>query len=214
MSPRASLATKEASMGPDPRPDRTTSRVPYGIPGARSQPELGQSAFGTRGLAFASSLRSHRRATRALSCQLLNQLLADSMILYAQYTKYLWLVRDQTFFGLRPLLDRSATEQSELISLLVRRVQALGGVPTLPSQVGELALVSRPPKDAEEVPEMLSRLLRAHQLIIGRLRDAIRQTGSRGDNRTEDILNDALHRHRSQVSLLADYLDQDTEESA
>jgi len=136
------------------------------------------------------------------------------MVLYAHYTKYLWLVRDQTFHQFRLLFDRSASEQSELIDLLVERVRALGGVPTVPSQVQELALILRPPKGAEEVPEMLSRLLQAHHLIIGRLRDAIGETGSAGDDRTEDLLNDVLHRHESQVWLLAGHLDEDTEESA
>jgi starvation-inducible DNA-binding protein len=201
-------------MGLDQRPDTKRSPVPSGIPGARPQPELGQWGLKPKVSALAGPRRPRRRAARSSNCELLNALLADSMILYAHYTKYLWLVRDQNFYQLRFLFDRSASEQSELIDILVQRVQALRGVPTLPSQVGDLTLLSRPPKDAEEMPEMLLRLSQAHQLIIGRVRDAIRETGSNGDDRTEDLLNHVLHRHESQVRLLADYLDEATEESA
>jgi starvation-inducible DNA-binding protein len=65
---------------------------------------------------------------RVESCQLLNHILADSMILYSLYKKHHWLVRGHTFYQLHLLLDKHAEEQLELIDLLGERVQTLGGV--------------------------------------------------------------------------------------
>ena len=49
--------------------------------------------------------------TRMYSCQRLNQLLADTQILYALYKKHHWLMRGATFSQLHLLLDKHADEQ-------------------------------------------------------------------------------------------------------
>src|ERR1700751_1966925 len=66
--------------------------------------------------------------TRMYSCQRLNQLLADTQILYALYKKHHWLMRGATFSQLHLLLDKHADEQLALINTLAERVQTLGGV--------------------------------------------------------------------------------------
>ena len=48
---------------------------------------------------------------RLLSCQLLNQILADTMILYSLYKKHHWQMRGPTFEQLHLLLDKHAVEQ-------------------------------------------------------------------------------------------------------
>src|ERR1700726_752075 len=70
--------------------------------------------------------RSH--AAPLYSCQRLNQLLADTQILYALYKKHHWLMRGATFYQLHLLLDKHADAQLELIDKLAERVQTLGGV--------------------------------------------------------------------------------------
>jgi starvation-inducible DNA-binding protein len=51
------------------------------------------------------------------------------------------------------------------------RVQTLGGVAIAdPRHVAEVSKIKRPTNGVEEVPVMLSRLLEAHELIIGELR--------------------------------------------
>src|SRR5437588_866943 len=47
----------------------------------------------------------------AESCGLLNQVLADSMILYNLYKKHHWLVAGHTFYQLHLLFDKHAAEQ-------------------------------------------------------------------------------------------------------
>jgi starvation-inducible DNA-binding protein len=145
---------------------------------------------------------------RMESCQVLNKILADSMILYSHYKKHHWLVRGHTFYQLHLLLDKHAGEQIELIDLIAERVQTLGGVAIAdPRHVAEVTTVPRPPDGAEEVPAMLSRLLEAHELIIGEVRDAITATAANRDDGTNDLLmSDVLRRHELQVWFLAEHL--------
>ena len=57
---------------------------------------------------------------RQESCQLLNEILADTMVLYALYKKHHWLVAGPTFYQLHLLFDKHAEEQLELIDLARR----------------------------------------------------------------------------------------------
>src|SRR5467141_431758 len=105
--------------------------------------------------------------TRMYACQRLNQLLADTQILYALYKKHHWLMRGATFYQLHLLLDKHADEQLALVDKIAERVQTLGGIAVSdPRHVAELTTVPRPPDGCEEVPAMLSRLLEAHEVIL------------------------------------------------
>jgi starvation-inducible DNA-binding protein len=145
---------------------------------------------------------------RTESSQLLNHVLADSIILYNLYKKHHWLVRGPTFFQLHLLLDKHAEEQLKLIDLMAERVQTLGGVAIAdPRHVAEVTTVPRPPNGVEEVPAMLSRLLEAHQIIIEKVRDAIKKTAQNGDDGTNDLLmSDVLRGNELQVWFIAEHL--------
>jgi starvation-inducible DNA-binding protein len=145
---------------------------------------------------------------RSESAQLLNHILADTQILYSLYKKHHWLMRGHTFYQLHLLLDKHAGEQLELIDLIAERVQTLGAIAVGdPRHVAEITTISRPPDGAEEVPAMLSRLLEAHEIIIGKVRDAITRTEANRDDGTNDLLmGDVLRRHELQVWFLAEHL--------
>ncbi|MBL1176780.1 Dps family protein [Pantanalinema sp. GBBB05] len=145
---------------------------------------------------------------RSESCTLVNQILADTIILYHLYKKHHWLMRGHTFYQLHLLLDKHASEQIELIDALGERVQTLGGVAIAdPRHVAEVTKIQRPPNGVEEVPVMLSRLLEAHELIIGELRVAIDKTAANQDSGTNDLLvSQALRLHETQVWFLAEHL--------
>ena len=192
----------------------TTTAEPFsdGDAAARplgSQPFIHQQgdevqAFGTVRL-FPIALSYEARME---SCQLLNHILADSMILYSHYKKHHWLMRGHTFYQLHLLLDKHADEQIELIDLIAERVQTLGGIAIAdPRHVAEVTTIPRPPNGAEEVPVMLSRLLEAHELIITEVREAITATAANRDDGTNDLLmGDVLRRHELQVWFLAEHL--------
>lgn len=145
---------------------------------------------------------------RMESCQLLNQILADSLILYNLYKKHHWVMRGPTFYQLHLLLDKHATEQLELIDTIAERVQTLGGVAIAdPRHVAEVTTIERPPNGVEEVPVMLSRLLTAHETIITQIREAIEKTTQNSDGGTNDLLmSDVLRTHEMQVWFLSEHL--------
>jgi starvation-inducible DNA-binding protein len=145
---------------------------------------------------------------RTESCQLLNHILADSIILYNLYKKHHWLMRGHTFYQLHLLLDKHADEQLELVDLLAERIQTLGGVAVAdPRHVAEITTVPRPPNGAEEVPAMLSRLLEAHEITVAKIRHAIGRTAENRDDGTNDLLmGDVLRRHELQVWFVAEHL--------
>jgi DNA-binding ferritin-like protein len=53
---------------------------------------------------------------------------------------------------------------------------------------------------------MLAGLLEAHELIIGRIREAITMTATSRDRETNDLLRDTLRRHESQAWSIADHI--------
>ncbi|MEE6260445.1 Dps family protein [Plantactinospora sonchi] len=145
---------------------------------------------------------------RVESCQLLNHILADTIILYNLYKKHHWLVRGHTFYQLHLLLDKHADEQLKLVDLMAERVQTLGGVAVAdPRHVAELTTIPRPPNGAEQVPAMLSRLLEAHEILITKVRDAVDKTADNRDDGTNDILvSDVLRTNELQVWFIAEHL--------
>jgi len=148
------------------------------------------------------------KAVRAESCELLNEILADSTILYALYKKHHWNVAGPTFYQLHLLFDKHAGEQLELIDELAERVQMLGGLSVGdPRHAAELTTVERPPDGAEDVPAMLTRLLEAHRTIIEKVRTGIETTEESKDWGTNDLLmGDVLRRHEMQVWFLSEHL--------
>jgi starvation-inducible DNA-binding protein len=145
---------------------------------------------------------------RLESCEALNKILADSMILYSLYKKYHWLVAGHTFYQLHLLFDKHAGEQLELIDEIAERVQLLGGIAVGdPRHAAELTTIERPPDGREEVPTMITRLLQAHEVVIKGVREAITLTEESEDWGTNDMLmGDVLRTNELQVWFVAEHL--------
>lgn len=145
---------------------------------------------------------------RGESCELLNQVLADTVILFNLYKKHHWLVAGHTFYQLHLLFDKHADEQLELIDLLAERVQTLGGIAISdPRHVAEITKIERPPDGREEVPVMISRLLSAHETILEYVREAIEKTEENKDWGTNDLLmSEVLRTNELQVWFVAEHL--------
>src|ERR1700677_3455728 len=113
---------------------------------------------------------------RSQMCEKLNQLLADSIVLRDMYKKHHWQVAGPTFYQLHLLFDKHYDEQVELVDSIAERIQLLGGVSlAMAADVAETTQIERPPRGREEVPVQLSRLLDAHQIIIGATRKLARR---------------------------------------
>src|SRR5260370_42672955 len=97
--------------------------------------------------------------TRMYACQRLNQLLADTQILYALYNKHQWLMRGATFYQLHLLLDKHADDQLALWDKTADRGRTRGRIAVGdPRHVRATTVIPRPPNVAAAVPPMLSRL--------------------------------------------------------
>ena len=173
------------------------------------QPHLGQRApeiqqYGTLRL-VPIALAAEARAE---STQVLNEILADTTILYAMYKKHHWLVSGPTFYQLHLLFDKHAEEQLELVDLLAERIQSLGGIAVGdPRHAAELTSIPRPPDGAEPVPVMIDRLLDAHETIIEKVRTGIKVTEENEDYGTNDLLmGDVLRRHELQVWFISEHV--------
>ena len=194
MAPNTALAHRRNGTAP-----RARSPEPHlGIRAREIQ------AFGTlRELPIALPAKA-----KTASCRLLNEILADTMVLYAMYKKHHWLVAGPTFYQLHLLFDKHAEEQLELVDLLAERVQSLGGIAVGdPRHAAELTSIERPPDGAEAVAVMLDRTLRAHETILTRVRAAIKATESSEDWGSNDLLmSDVLRRNELQVWFLAEHV--------
>ena len=138
----------------------------------------------------------------------LNQLLADTITLRDLYKKSHWQVAGPTFYQLHLLYDKHYDEQVELVDALAERIQLLGGVSlAMAADVAEVTQIERAPRGREEVPVQLSRLLDAHQVIIGETRKLARRASQIGDDGTNDLLiSQILRTNELQTWFLSEHL--------
>lgn len=138
----------------------------------------------------------------------LNQLLADTMTLRNLYKKSHWQIAGPTFYQLHLLFDKHYDEQVELVDSIAERIQLLGGVSlAMAVDVAETTQIERPPRGQEEVAVQLSRLLDAHQIIIGETRKLARRASAIGDDGTNDlVISEVLRTNELQVWFLSEHL--------
>jgi starvation-inducible DNA-binding protein len=138
----------------------------------------------------------------------LNLLLADTMTLRDLYKKSHWQVAGPTFYQLHLLFDKHFGEQSEIVDTIAERIQLLGGISiAMAADVAETTRIERPPKGREEVPVQISRLLDAHQIIIGHCRELAERADKLGDDGTNDLaVSDVLRTNELQVWFLSEHL--------
>lgn len=132
---------------------------------------------------------------RKSSVTMLNQLLADTITLRDMYKKHHWQVVGPTFYQLHLLYDKHYEEQTELVDTIAERIQILGGVAVaMAHDVAELTSLPRVPRDREEAPVQVSRLLSAHQSILKNCHDYAKKAGESGDDGTNDLIVSNLMR--------------------
>lgn len=172
-----------------------TTRRPAGGRGAREASNEAQPILGQRGpvIQTPDTVRNMPiglpAEARLQNAQALNKLLADTITLYHLYKKCHWQVAGHTFYQLHLLFDKHAEEQEGLIDGIAERVQLLGGVAVgMPAEVAEASTIERPPAGVEEVPVMIGRLLKAHEVILAECRDTAEQAVQNKDFGTGDLL--------------------------
>jgi starvation-inducible DNA-binding protein len=175
-----------------------------------AQPRIHQSAppiqaYGTVSHALPLELEE---AVRLEMTEQLNLLLADSITLRDLYKKSHWQVAGPTFYQLHLLFDKHFAEQVEIVDEIAERIQLLGGISlAMAHDVAETTRILRPPRDREEVPVQISRLLDAHQIIIGHCRKLADRADKLGDDGTNDlVVSDVLRTNELQAWFLSEHL--------
>jgi starvation-inducible DNA-binding protein len=138
----------------------------------------------------------------------LNQLLADTITLRDLYKKSHWQVAGPTFYQLHLLYDKHYEEQNELVDKIAERIQLLGGISlAMAHDIAETTRIERPPRGREEVPVQISRLLDAHQLIVGGCRKLAKRASTIGDDGTNDlVVSDILRTNELQIWFISEHL--------
>lgn len=138
----------------------------------------------------------------------LNQLLADTMTLRDLYKKHHWQVAGPTFYQMHLLFDKHFDEQVELVDELAERIQLLGGLSiAMAHDVAEMTRIERPPRGREPLPVQISRLLEAHQTILGMAHELAGKAEEAGDDGTNDLLvSDVIRVNELQAWFLAEHL--------
>jgi starvation-inducible DNA-binding protein len=138
----------------------------------------------------------------------LNQLLADTITLRDLYKKSHWQVAGPTFYQLHLLYDKHYEEQDELVDQIAERIQLLGGISlAMAHDIAETTRIERPPRGREEVPVQISRVLDAHQIIIGDCRKLAKRAQTIGDEGTNDlVVSDVLRTNELQVWFISEHL--------
>ncbi len=142
------------------------------------------------------------------SVRMLNQLLADTMSIRDLYKKSHWQVTGPTFYQLHLLFDKHYEEQSELVDTIAERIQILGGVAiAMAHDVAENTLIPRPPRDREEAPIQISRLLEAHQIILRECHEIAKKADESGDDGTNDLaVSDVMRTNELQVWFVSEHI--------
>jgi starvation-inducible DNA-binding protein len=124
------------------------------------------------------------------------------------YKKSHWQVAGPTFYQLHLLYDKHHDEQVDLVDSIAERIQLLGGISiAMAADVAESTQIQRPPRGREEVPVQLSRLLEAHQIIIGECRTLARRASTLGDDGTNDlVVSQVLRTSELQAWFLSEHL--------
>ena len=146
--------------------------------------------------------------TRQASVTMLNQLLADTITLRDMYKKHHWQVVGPTFYQLHLLYDKHYEEQAGLVDTIAERIQILGGVAVaMAHDVAELTSLPRIPRDREEAPIQVSRLLSAHQSILKNCHDYAKKADDSGDDGTNDlIVSDLMRTNELQVWFVSEHI--------
>jgi starvation-inducible DNA-binding protein len=146
--------------------------------------------------------------TRQQSVTNLNQLLADTITLRDLYKKHHWQVVGPTFYQLHLLYDKHYEEQDALVDTIAERIQILGGVAVaMAHDVAELTSIPRPPRDREEAPIQVGRLLEAHQIILKNCHKFAKEADDAGDDGTNDLaVSDVMRLNELQVWFVSEHV--------
>ncbi len=139
---------------------------------------------------------------------MLNQLLADSIMIRDMYKKHHWQVSGATFYQLHLLFDKFYEEQVEMVDTIAERIQILGGVSVaMGGDAAAMTRIAAPPKGREAVPVQISRLLEAHRQITQTCHEIASAADDVDDDGTNDmVVSDIMRPNELQAWFIGEHL--------
>jgi starvation-inducible DNA-binding protein len=139
---------------------------------------------------------------------ILNNVLADAMVLYTKTRKFHWNVSGNSFMELHKLFEKQYKILEEAIDEIAERINKLGEkTPGTMHEFLKMASLKEAPGKYPSQKDMLSELLKDHEAVIVQLRKNIDDCDEKyGDIGTSDFLTDLLKEHETIAWTLRRYL--------
>ena len=141
-------------------------------------------------------------------CALLNNCLADSVMLYIKIRKFHWNVKGDNFMELHKLFESHYDQVQEAIDNIAERVSQLGGlaIGTTSEFAKNSSIKESPGKNPANNLDMIKELLADHETIIQGLRKGIDQAADQlKDQGTADFLTALIQDHEKMAWTLRRY---------
>ncbi len=141
-------------------------------------------------------------------CTLLNNCLADSVMLYIKIRKFHWNVKGDNFMELHKLFESHYDQVQEAIDNIAERVSQLGGMAfgTTSEFAKNSSIKESPGKNPANNLDMIKELLSDHETIIQGLRKGIDQAADQlKDQGTADFLTGLIQDHEKMAWTLRRY---------
>ena len=136
----------------------------------------------------------------------LANVLADSYNLMVKTHNYHWNVEGPYFPSLHAMFEEQYTELFAAVDEIAERIRALG--PKAPGSYTEFDKLS-PIKDGDssfDAKEMVADLVKGHEILIKRAKEAIEAAGEAGDDASEDMMIARVQSHEKHVWMMKSFL--------
>ncbi len=133
----------------------------------------------------------------------INGVLADTYVLYMKTHAYHWNVTGPQFHTLHVMFEGQYREMWAALDVLAERVRALGEfAPSSGKIFGELSSLKSADENPPAASDMIKILLKDHELLIRRAREALNVAGEAGDAASEDLLTVRIQTHEKTAWML------------
>ncbi|MCF6129615.1 DNA starvation/stationary phase protection protein [Flavobacterium sp. AS60] len=142
------------------------------------------------------------------SASLLTTVLSDEMTLYIKTRKFHWNITGNSFMELHKLFEAQYAELEEAIDEIAERINKLGSktIGTM-KEFSNLSRLEEKENNYPEQNEMISDLLKDHQILITEIRKDIDACSNENhDAGTADLLTKILQQHETMAWILRRYL--------
>ncbi len=133
----------------------------------------------------------------------LNNVLADTYVLYQKTHAYHWNVTGAQFHTLHTMFEEQYREMWTALDELAERVRALGHFAPASGKVfAQTAALESAEEEPPAASDMLANLLDGHETLIRRAREALEVADDADDAASEDLLTQRIQVHEKTAWML------------